>query len=154
MQSLCAPGRLAPTSHLLNGTLGFMDPKYRGVGLDPGISPEFLSDPGDGRVARLAEEPGGQGTKRRSRIRDRQVIENHSPPPRAGQDLQSLLDSGSAETTNSSSMKTRKNAGVLDRLPPADEKSRSQRRMTKRDVSAAGAGGHICANCRQSWATT
>ena len=97
-----------------------------------------------------------------------EVIENRSPPPRAGQDLQSLLDSGnaagqdlqslldsgSAETTNSSSMKTRKNAGVLDRLPPADEKSRSQRRMTKRDVSAAGAGGRICANCRQSWATT
>ena len=26
--------------------------------------------------------------------------------------------------------------------------------MTKRDVSAAGAGGRICANCRQSWATT
>ena len=50
--------------------------------------------------------------------------------------------------------KTRKNTEVLDRHPPADEKSRSQRRMTKRDVSAAGAGGHICANWRQSWATT
>ena len=75
-------------------------------------------------------------------------------PLRAGQDLQSLLDSGNPKTINSSSIKHEKNTGVLNRLPPADEKSRSQRRMTKRDVSAAGAGGRICANCRQSWATT
>ena len=116
MQSLCAPGRLAPTSHLLNGTLGFMDPKYRGVGLDPGISPEFLSDPGDGRVARLAEEPGGQGAKRRS---DRKS----QPSPEGGPGLAVPSRFRQPGDNKLFLNETRKNTGVLDRLPPADERA-------------------------------
>ena len=89
----CAPRRLAPTSLLLDRTLPcanagswFMRP-HKGGGLDSGISPEFLSDPGDGRVARLAEDARhglGSGVawrtrcQGRSRIRDSQIIENHS----------------------------------------------------------------------------
>ena len=129
---------------------------HKGGGLDSGISPEFLSDPGDGRVARLAEDARhglGSGVawrtrcQGRSRIRDSQIIENHS---QAFEQKYAAV----GKKQKSSSIKHEKNTEVLDRHPPADEKSRSQRRMTKRDVSAAGAGGHICANWRQSWAAT